>query len=471
MKVNLQLKHSQHLALTPQLQQSIRLLQLSTMDLDQELEKFLMQNPLLEREEPGTEAPSFQAAPEPLPDLMESGETDTTNDWKAPETWSPDELLGGTWHDHEDEAESPQQASTHLTLVDHLSAQLRLMTLNERDHQLISLLLANLDESGYLPLTLEELQDAFPESLAVEPEEIQVALSLLQSLDPAGVGAHDLSECLALQLRTLPEAMEGRTAALAIVKNHLSLLAARDFSRLKKTLGIGDETLRQARKLITQLDPKPGAAFVQVETRYVAPDVIVKKVKGKWTVALNREVMPRLRINALYANLMKGGRDPGGQLSSQLQEARWLVKNIQQRFETILRVSQAIVERQQNFLEHGEVAMRPLVLREIADTLGLHESTISRVTTQKYMLTPRGLFELKYFFSSHVGTEAGGAASSTAIRALIKQLISAEDCRSPLSDNRISDILAHQGLVVARRTVAKYREAMQIHPANQRKTL
>ncbi len=471
MKVNLQLKHSQHLALTPQLQQSIRLLQLSTMDLDQELEKFLMQNPLLEREEPGAELQSFQPAPESSQNSMESGETDTSNDWKASETWSPDELLGGTWHDHEDEQESPQQASNHLSLIDHLSSQLRLMQLNERDHQLISLLLANLDESGYLPLTPDEVQAAFPESLAVEPEEIQVALRLLQSLDPVGVGAHDLAECLALQVQVLPEPLEGRTAALAIVKHHLPLLAARDFPRLKKALGISDETLRQARKIITQLNPKPGADFVQVETRYVAPDVIVKKTKGKWNVTLNRDAMPRLRINALYANLMKGGRDPGGQLSSQLQEARWLIKNVQQRFDTILRVSQAIVERQQSFLEHGEVAMRPLVLREIADTLGLHESTISRVTTQKYMLTPRGLFELKYFFSSHVGTETGGAASSTAIRALIKQLICAEDRRTPLSDNRISDILAHQGLVVARRTVAKYREALQIHPASQRKTL
>jgi len=471
MKVNLQLKHSQHLALTPQLQQSIRLLQLSTMDLDQELEKFLMQNPLLEREEPGTELQSLQPVPESSYDTMASGETDTSNDWKASETWSPDELLGGTWHDHEDEQESPQQASNHLSLIDHLSTQLRLMQLNERDHQIISLLLANLDESGYLPLTPDEIKSAFPESLAVEPEEIQIALRLLQSLDPAGVGAHDLAECLTLQVQALPEPLEGRAAALAIVKHHLPLLAARDFPRLKKALGINDETLRQARKLITQLNPKPGADFVQLETRYVAPDVIVKKTKGKWSVSLNRDAIPRLRINALYANLMKSGRDPGGQLSSQLQEARWLIKNVQQRFDTILRVSQAIVERQQNFLEHGEVAMRPLVLREIADTLGLHESTISRVTTQKYMLTPRGLFELKYFFSSHVGTEAGGAASSTAIRALIKQLISAEDRRTPLSDNRISDILAHQGLVVARRTVAKYREALQIHPASQRKTL
>src|SRR5487761_2246327 len=318
MKVNLQLKHSQHLALTPQLQQSIRLLQLSTMDLDQELEKFLMQNPLLEREEASAELQSFQPTSEPSPGAMESGETDVSNDWKASETWSPDELLGGTWHDHEDEPESPQQASNRLSLIDHLSAQLRLMPLNERDHLLISLLLANLDESGYLSLTLDEIQAAFPESLAIEPEEVQVALRLLQSLDPVGVGAHDLAECLALQVQALPEAMQGRAAALAIVKHHLPLLAARDFPRLKKAVGKGDETLRQARKLITQLNPKPGADFVQVETRYVAPDVIVKKTKGKWSVILNREAMPRLRINALYANLMKSGRDPGGQLSSQL---------------------------------------------------------------------------------------------------------------------------------------------------------
>ncbi|MDE2259477.1 MAG: RNA polymerase factor sigma-54 [Betaproteobacteria bacterium] len=470
MKVNLQLKHSQHLVLTPQLQQSIRLLQLSTMELDQELEKFLMQNPLLEREESDAEPQMFQPL-QVVPDSTDSSGSEPSSDWNSSETWSPEDLLGGTWHDNEDEPESLQQASNLLTLVDHLSAQLRLMTLNERDHQLISLMLSHLDEAGYLQLSLDQMLALCPESLDVELDELQVTLRLLQSLDPAGVGAYDLSECLALQLQALPEPTEGRAAAMTMVRHHLPLLAGRDFPRLKKALGINDTTLRQARKLITQLNPKPGSAFVQAETRYVAPDVIVRKTKGKWGVSLNREVMPRLRVNALYANLMKSGRDPGGQLSSQLQEARWLIKNVQQRFDTILRVSQAIVERQQSFLEHGEVAMRPLVLREIADILGLHESTISRVTTQKYMLTPRGLFELKYFFSSHVGTEAGGAASSTAIRALIKQLIGAEDHRNPLSDNRISDILANQGLVVARRTVAKYREAMQIHPASQRKTL
>ncbi|MDE1942349.1 MAG: RNA polymerase factor sigma-54 [Betaproteobacteria bacterium] len=468
MKVNLQLKHAQHLALTPQLQQSIRLLQLSTMELDQELEKFLMENPMLEREETGTESPP------PAP-ARTSGEPEITapeigTEWNASESWTPEEGPAA-WRDSDDEPETFQQASSPITLVDHLSAQLRLMPLNERDHQLMSLLIAHLDESGYLQASLEDIQAAAPEAQAVEPDELHVALRLLQSLDPAGVGARDLAECLSLQISALPGSTPGRTAALALVKEHLPLLAAHDFTRLKKLLGTDDATLRQAQKLITGLNPKPGAAFVQSETRYVMPDVIVRKTSGKWVASLNRDAMPKLRINALYANLMKNGRESGSSLTSQLQEARWLIKNIQQRFDTILRVSKAIVERQENFLEHGEVAMRPLVLREIADELGLHESTISRVTSQKYMLTPRGLFELKYFFSSHVGTETGGAASSTAIRALIKQLISAEDRKNPLSDSRISDILAEQGITVARRTVAKYREALQIHPASQRKVI
>lgn len=470
MKVNLQLKHSQHLALTPQLQQSIRLLQLSTLDLDQELEKLLMQNPMLEREDPATEPVAAPLGPA-------SGDTadspaERASDWNSSETWTPDDAPSAApWRDGDDEPEAFQQASSPVTLVDHLSAQLRLMPLNERDHQLMSLLLAHLDESGYLQNPFEEIQAAAPELLTVETDELLVALRLLQSLDPPGVGARDLSECLSLQLQALPESIDGWAAALAIVKQHLPLLAAHDFSRLKKLLGTSDETLRRAQRLITGLNPKPGADFVQSETRYVTPDIIVRKIRGQWVASLNHDAMPRLRINALYADLMKNGRDAGGHLSTQLQEARWLIKNIQQRFDTILRVSRAIVERQENFLDHGEVAMRPLVLREIADELGLHESTVSRVTSQKYMLTPRGLFELKYFFSSHVGTENGGSASSTAIRALIRQLIGAEDQKNPLSDSRISDILADQGITVARRTVAKYREAMQIHPASQRKAL
>jgi RNA polymerase sigma-54 factor len=261
-----------------------------------------------------------------------------------------------------------------------------------------------------------------------------------------------------------------RQLALDVVEKHLELLAARDYARLKTLTGASDDTLRAAQRLIRGLNPRPGAAFAKVEARYVVPDVIVRKVRNAWRASLNADAMPRLRINRLYAEIAAGVRS-GGTLSSQLQEARWLIKNVQQRFETILRVSQAIVDRQRHFLEHGEVAMRPLVLREIAETLGLHESTISRVTTQKYMATPRGTFELKYFFGSHVATEAGGAASSTAIRALIKQLVAAEDAKAPLSDARISQILGEQGIVVARRTIAKYREALQIPAVNQRKAL
>src|SRR5436190_614007 len=285
----------------------------------------------------------------------------------------------------------------------------------------------------------------------------------------SGASPRPPGECLCLQLRNLPDEPV-RALAIEIVEKHLELLAARDYSRLKTLTGADDDALRAAQRLIRALNPRPGAAFAKIEARYVIPDVTVRKVKNVWRASLNADAMPRLRINRLYAEIAAGARS-GGTLSSQLQEARWLIKNVQQRFETILRVSQAIVDRQRHFLEHGEVAMRPLVLREIAETLSLHESTISRVTTQKYMATPRGTFELKYFFGSHVATEAGGAASSTAIRALIKQLVAAEDAKAPLSDARISQILGEQGIVVARRTIAKYREALQIPPVNQRKSL
>ena len=284
--------------------------------------------------------------------------------------------------------------------------------------------------------------------------------------------ARSLGECLALQLATLPKDTPYLGEALETVRSHLEPLAARDFARLRKLLRCDDAALRAVQKLITGLNPKPGRNYSAEETRYVVSDVIVKKVKGVWIASLNPDAMPRLRINRLYAEILQRNRNAGSQqLNSQLQEAKWLIKNVQQRFDTILRVAQAIVDRQRHFLEHGEVAMRPLVLREIAGTLGLHESTISRVTTQKYMATPRGTYELKYFFGSHVATDAGGAASSTAIRALIKQLVGAEDAKAPLSDSRIAQILGEQGIVVARRTIAKYREALQIPPVNQRKAL
>jgi RNA polymerase sigma-54 factor len=335
---------------------------------------------------------------------------------------------------------------------------------------LVELLIDALDDDGYLTLQLEEIGALLPPELEVDLEELSIALRHLQHFEPAGVGARSPAECLLLQLRLLPEDPT-RRLAMEITEKHLELLATRDYTRLKSATGASEDGLRAAQRLIQALNPRPGASFAKVETRYVVPDVIVRKLRSVWRASLNPDAMPRLRINRLYAELAAGARNGGNSISSQLQEARWLIKNVQQRFDTILRVSQAIVDRQRHFLEHGEVAMRPLVLREIAETLGLHESTISRVTTQKFMATPRGTYELKYFFGSHVATDAGGSASSTAIRALIKQLVAAEDAKAPLSDARISQVLAEQGIVVARRTIAKYRESLQIPPVNQRKSL
>jgi RNA polymerase sigma-54 factor len=336
----------------------------------------------------------------------------------------------------------------------------------------VELLVESLDDDGYMTQQLEEIQEMLPEELDVEPEELQIALRHLQNFEPTGVGARNLGECLSLQLNAMPDDLAFRREALDVVCHHLDALAARDFNRLKKVLRCDDTCLRGVQKLITSLNPRPGRAYGTDDTRYVVPDVIVRKLKGVWIAALNPDAMPKLRINRLYADILSRARSSGSQqLASQLQEAKWLIKNVQQRFDTILRVAQAIVDRQRHFFEHGEVAMRPLVLREIAEALDLHESTVSRVTTQKFMHTPRGIFELKYFFGSHVTTESGGSASSTAIRALIKQLVSSENSKKPLSDSQLSEILGQQGIVVARRTVAKYRESMQILPVNLRKTL
>jgi RNA polymerase sigma-54 factor len=379
----------------------------------------------------------------------------------------------GRARDDEERDDFTQFAAPEPTLQEHLLQQLSLTGLTGRDKRITAFVVAHLDEDGYLKGELDELREsAATEMPDIELEDLQIALKHVQNLEPTGVGARDVAECLELQLRALAPATAHRDAALTLVTRHLDLLAARDFNRLRRQLGVTEDELRDIRALILTLDPKPGRAFGQGDVRYVIPDVLVRKSAGRWTAALNRDAMPRLRINKLYADILQASRENGGKhLSGQLQEARWLIKNLQQRFDTILRVTQAIVDRQKNFFEHGEVAMRPLVLREIAEAVGLHESTISRVTTQKYMLTPRGIFELKYFFGSHVSTDTGGACSATAIRALIKQLVAAEDGRKPLSDHRISDILAQQGIQVARRTVAKYREAMNIQPANLRKSI
>lgn len=463
MKQSLQLKLHQQLTLTPQLQQSIRLLQLSTLELGQEISQMLQDNPMLERLD-GSDNYESSEAPGEEPARQES------DDIYGEMAWG-DRKVGSTGAapDDEDEDQGFQQAEA-TSLRQHLAEQLGLTPLSTRDRQLIAFLIEGLDDDGYLCAPLEELAEMLPEELEVDPLELSAALHLLQSFDPTGVGARDLGECLWLQLNTLPPATPNLEAAKTLALRHLQLLADREYGKLKKLLGLDDAEFTQMRQLITSLKPRPGAEFAPLDTRYVVPDVFVRKVKGLWIASLNANAIPKLRINELYAGILRGNRDGGSSLSTQLQEARWLIKNVQQRFETILRVSQAIVDRQRMFFEHGEVAMRPLTLKEIAEIVELHESTISRVTTQKYMMTPRGLYEFKYFFGSSLATEEGGAASSTAMRALIKQFIDAENRARPLSDSALSEMLGKQGFVVARRTVAKYRELLNIPPANQRKS-
>ncbi|MFZ1181042.1 MAG: RNA polymerase factor sigma-54 [Herbaspirillum sp.] len=491
MKPSLQLRTSQHLALTPQLQQSIRLLQLSTLELHQELEQILSNNPLLERLDdvldhsvrlladgaisttpptPAAPAGDIVSSAPAEADFAEHTDSLGDDDVNSNTSWSFDDVAR-TGKTPDDEDARLQLEAHDVTLREYLLEQAHLTTHTLRDRALLELIIDALDERGYLEEPLADIHARLPKELEIEPEELSTALTLLQSFDPAGIGARGVSECLALQIRRLPKvAFVTRRLALTIVKDFLPLFAQRDFNKIKKSLSCDDEDLREAQAVIRQCHPHPGVAFASDASDYVAPDVIVKASKDGWQVLLNHDVMPRLRVNAMYAHALKQAKGKG-LLNSQLQEAKWLIKNMRQRFDTILRVSQAIVERQRNFFSHGVIAMRPLVLREIADTLGLHESTISRVTTRKYMLTPHGMFELKYFFGSHIATEAGGEASSTAIRALIKQLIGAEDPRNPLSDSRIADMLAEQGMVIARRTVAKYREVLKIPPASFRKSL
>ncbi|MDR1934877.1 MAG: RNA polymerase factor sigma-54 [Candidatus Accumulibacter sp.] len=478
MKPSLQLKLSQHLALTPQLQQSIKLLQLSTLELEQELEKYLLENPLLEREDDGY-APAASGLPEAQAPAGEDGKKPEETEMEpAVSSGEEESWLGeagsegvyahssGSFDDDEHDFQDIQAAATSLR--EHLSWQLGLMSLPARDRTLVQCLIEALDDDGYLTQSLEELAESLPPELEIGVDELQIALRHVQNFDPTGVGARNAQECLALQLKALPED-DTRRLALRIVDEHIHLLAGRDFTRLKKLAECDDEQLRAAQLLILGLDPRPGARYAVLDTRYITPDVVVRKLRGQWVVSINSDAYPRLRINSLYARILS--RQRGSSLAGQLQEARWLIKNVHQRFDTILRVAQAIVDRQRRFFEHGEVAMRPMVLREIAEALGMHESTVSRVTTQKYMATPRGIFELKYFFGSHVATEVGGACSATAIRALIKQLVGAEDANKPLSDNQIAELLGQQGIVVARRTIAKYREGLGIPTVKLRKTL
>jgi RNA polymerase sigma-54 factor len=471
MKPSLQIKLSQHLALTPRLQQSIRLLHLSTVELEQELERYLLENPLLERGDevfvPEDSGSPGNAGEEEKP----SGEAEMPSSSIEEDGWHGETEGGyanssGSFDDDDDDY--PDVRASATTLREHLSRQLGLTKLPARDRSLVQYLIEALDEDGYLTQSLEDLADLLPPGLEIDDDELRIALRHLQSFDPTGVGARNARECLLLQLKALPR-NPAQIVALRIVSGHLDLLATRDFTKLKKFVECNDECLGEAQDLIRGLDPKPGAKFAAPDTLYVIPDVVLRKVRGQWTVSINSDACPRLRINSLYARILS--RHRGSTLAGHLQEARWLVKNVQQRFDTIMRVAQAIVDRQRPFFEHGEVAMRPLVMREISEILGMHESTVSRVTTQKYMATPRGIYELKYFFCSHIVTEAGNACSATAIRALIKQLIGAEDAKKPISDGEIADMLGRQGIPVARRTVAKYRDLLGIPTLKLRKAI
>jgi RNA polymerase sigma-54 factor len=513
MKPSLQVRLSQHLALTPQLQQSIRLLQLSTLELNQEIGQMLEQNPFLEMEDDGPvfdagalgerngDSPRGEADGDggagdgfgdegaALPEVRaeEFGATER-EDWaNGTEADDFDGIretpgTGSGSGDNDDEASDiGERNSLGGTLAEHLRRQILALRLEPEDRAALLVLIDSLNEDGWLDDTLPAIAERLIEMLGIAPDDAEAcetlmtrlehALRWLQALEPAGVGARSLGECLALQLRQRAPS-PARELALRIAADHLELLARRDFKRLA-SLTLADEALlREAHTLIRACEPKPGRPFHDAESNVIVPDVIVRKSGRGLAVTLNPDVLPKLRINDLYAAAVRGTRGAGSSsFGSRLAEARWFVKNIQQRFDTILRVSRAIVDRQKGFFTHGAIAMKPLVLREIADELGLHESTISRVTTAKYMATPAGTFELKHFFGSALATEAGGSASSTAVRALIQQFVAAEDAKKPLSDSQLADMLAEQGIQVARRTVAKYREGLKIAPANVRKAL
>ena len=510
MKPTLQFRLSQHLALTPQLQQSIRLLQLSTLELHQEVEQMLEQNPFLETDDEA--GPAFEPLVERTTPAERLGERETERAAESSADGGGDAdaapldgtEFGGTerddWEngtereDFDGIRETPGKSSASNdgdefdgtdrdtaieSLQDHLRGQLSSLRLSPTDAAAVMVLIESLTDDGYLPDTIEDIAEQLAKGDAEQRDELierlQCGLRFLQSMEPTGVGARDLAECLTLQLRTQPRS-EAQMIAIIVCKTHLELLARRDLKKLMAVTGADEDLLREAQALIKALEPKPGRQFARAEANIIIPDVIVQKAGRGWKVTLNPDVMPKLRINDLYASAIRqqrgaasNGAGPG--LNARLQEARWFMKNILQRFDTIQRVSQAIVERQKNFFTHGAIAMKPLVLREIADELGLHESTISRVTTAKYMNTPYGTFELKYFFGSSLNTEAGGNASSTAVRALIKQIVAAENPAKPLSDSQISQMLEEQGIQVARRTVAKYRDALKIAPTQLRKAM
>jgi RNA polymerase sigma-54 factor len=491
---SIELRTRQSLALTPRLQQSVRLLQLSSLEFQQELRTALDTNPFLEYDSSDTEdvalataSPGEEASAMPASDTATPAEPDSI----AADSGSNDTLEGAGQDDmpgdfsgdyssrsstrqngDSDGSDPAEWARSQPTLREQLHDSLRLYRLDDRDRAVARFIIEALDDDGYLRQELSDLADSVDLEPELTEEELLVALRLVQSLDRPGLGARSLSECLSLQVNALPDDTPGRDVARQIVEHHLERLARREQAELQKQIGCSADELRVACALVRKLDPKPGNCYGRAEDNYVVPDVIVRQARNKWVVSINPAVQPRARIHRMYAQLFAqsagASRSP---LAQQLQEARWLIRNAQQRFDTIQRVAECIVTHQRAFFQYGEIALKPMVLRDVADELGLHESTISRATGNKYMATPRGIFEFKHFFPRELGTESGGTCSAAAVRALLKEMIAAENTRDPLSDVTLAKMLADQGVLVARRTVAKYRHLMKVPPAELRRQI
>jgi RNA polymerase sigma-54 factor len=492
MKQSLELRLGQRLAMTPQLQQSIKLLQLSAIDLKTEIQQALEENPLLEEPDvtlefgldlknESTEAPVPQeqsadsaTAGEDAPGLPADGNAGVGEELEIGE-WSAhfeSHITGirndGNVYDYEDRSSNP------TTLKEHLLWQMCTIPFSDTDRKIAISLIDAIDEDGYLQATTEEIVATLgKEGIDIENDEVEATLHQIQNFDPTGVGARDLKECLLIQLREFDQNLDQVRHARVLISEHFDLLCNRSMPQIKRLMKLDDATLNQAIKFIQGLYPRPGNALSPAQTQYVVPDIMVKKLKGEWRAEVNREAFPQLRISNAYRSVL--GKSKGGEdkkyVQDHVQQARWFIKSLEQRNETLLKVANSIIERQREFFEHGAQAMQPMVLHDIANALNLHESTISRATTQKYMLTPRGIFELKYFFSSHVSTADGGTCSSTAIRTMIRQFVEREPATKPVSDSKMAKLLGQQGINVARRTIAKYREGMNIPASSQRKTI
>ncbi|NOX77121.1 MAG: RNA polymerase factor sigma-54 [Gammaproteobacteria bacterium] len=492
MKQTLQLKLGQQLTMTPQLQQAIRLLQLSTLELQTEIQEALESNPMLELNEDSAPSSEQQAAEASIVgdnrsgDAAEAGVEGEAGERAAdaPEQGIPSDLpTDSNWEDTFDYAPAARTGDSEFSadyeqangsaesLQEHLAWQLEMASCSETDHAIATAIIDAVSDDGYLGAPLEELHESLVESLDIELDEVEAVLHRVQDFDPPGIAARDLRECMLIQLRYHDTDTPWLPQALDLLTNHFETLARREYPLLMRRMKLSEADMLSVIQLVQSLNPRPGGHITAQQPEYIVPDVFVKKVEGRWRVDLNPDITPKIGINSLYSKMVQSNGKDSAFMKNSLQEARWFIKSLKSRNETLLKVATSIVDRQRGFFEYGAEAMKPMVMHDIAEIVEMHESTISRVTTKKYMHTPRGIFELKYFFSSHVGTAAGGECSATAIRAILKKLIAAEKPNKPLSDNKLAMLLSEQGINVARRTVAKYREAMSIAPSNERKRL